>query len=92
MLTSLHALLEQLAISNLDEICDTLDRVLPFVDRYRYLVDVQVTTHADWTKALFKLNYTLCSIVRTVAKDGFCQPKETEGEEGVGEQDCRESH
>ena len=90
VLENLRALLEQLALSSSDEVRGALDRVVPFVDRYHDLVDAQVSTHARWTKALFKLNYTLCSIVHTIAKDGFCQPKDAEGEEGGEGQETME--
>jgi midasin len=64
----------------------TVARVLPFLEQYLALVDVQVSSHANWSKGLFKLNFTLCSIMRTLAKDGFCQPRDTEaGEAGEGQ-------
>ncbi|KIP09693.1 hypothetical protein PHLGIDRAFT_86293 [Phlebiopsis gigantea 11061_1 CR5-6] len=90
VLASLRSLLEQLAFSFPDEARSALDQVMPFLERYRDLVAAQVSAHASWTKALFKLNYTLCSIVRTIAKDGFCQPKDTEGEEGAEGQETME--
>lgn len=85
VLAALHSLFEQFTSASPDDLWTTASRVLPFVERYHDLVNAQVATHASWTKALFKLSFTLCSIVRTVAKDGFCQPTDTEGTEDGGE-------
>ena len=85
VLGDLELLLKHLAQVNSEQVQTILARVLPFLERYLVLVDAQVSSHANWSKALFKLNYTLGSIVRTIAKDGFCQPKDTEGAEEGGE-------
>ncbi|KAG6810904.1 hypothetical protein H0H92_009865 [Tricholoma furcatifolium] len=63
---------------------EDLRRVLPFLDAYTGLVKDQLLSHSQWTKALFKLNYILCSVMTTLAKQGFCQPPDTEesGESG----------
>ena len=60
-----------------------LARALPFLDAYLELARVQLTNHCAWTKALFKLDYVVCSVMHSVAKDGFCKPPE--GEAGAGE-------
>ncbi|PFH53375.1 hypothetical protein AMATHDRAFT_1433 [Amanita thiersii Skay4041] len=48
--------------------------VLPFIEVYFQLVNSQLANHCDWTKALFKLAYVLCSIMHTLARQGFCKP------------------
>ncbi len=60
-----------------------LSRTLPFLDTYLELARVQLTNHCGWTKALFKLDYVICSVMHSIAKDGFCKPSEAnEGEAG----------
>jgi len=49
-------------------------RILPFVQRYILLVEEQISTLTQWTSSLFKLQYVVCSIMRTVATQGFCTP------------------
>jgi midasin len=70
---SLNDALRQLAIHGSD-IQTNLQRLLPFLDLYLQLVHHQLTAHSEWTKALFKLDYVLCSVTQTIAKDGFCKP------------------
>ncbi|GJE88492.1 midasin [Phanerochaete sordida] len=85
VLRDIDALLQYLAHVDPEQVQTTLARILPFLERYLALVDAQVHNHAGWSKALFKLNFTLCSIVGRLAKDGFCQPQDTEGAEEGGE-------
>ncbi|TBU59248.1 midasin [Dichomitus squalens] len=59
-----------------DELEKRLARVLPFLDSYLELARAQLTNHCAWTKALFKLDYVVCSVMHSVAKDGFCKPPE----------------
>jgi len=61
-----------------------LRRILPFLEVYIGLVKEQLTTHSHWTNALFKLNFVLCSVMLTLAREGFCQPPDT-AEQGAGE-------
>ena len=64
-----------------------LRRILPFLEVYIGLVKDQLTTHSHWTNALFKLNFVLCSVMLTLAKEGFCQPPDT-ASQGAGEDAC----
>ena len=65
------------------ELAPRLARALPFLDAYLELARVQLTSHCAWTKALFKLDYVICSVMHSVARDGFCKPPEAgEGEAG----------
>ncbi|OBZ68834.1 Midasin [Grifola frondosa] len=59
-------------------------RFLPFLDAYLQFIKVQLSNQSDWTKALFKLDYILCTVVHTVAKQGFCKPPDME-DSGTGE-------
>jgi midasin len=68
-----------------------LRRILPFLDHYLDLVKDQLTTHSQWTKALFKLDFVICSVLHTLSTQGFCKPPDfdnsKDGEdtaEGVG--------
>lgn len=82
ILTQLDKILVKAATSPADVVKDAVSRFLPFLDRYTALVDEQLSNHSRWNGAIFKLNYVLCSVIQTLAKDGFCKPPdvETEGE------------
>ncbi|KAI0631943.1 midasin [Trametes polyzona] len=67
-----------------------LNRVLPFLDTYLELSRVQLVNHCAWTKALFKLDYVICSVMRTIAQDGFCKPPDA-GEAEAGEGDAQDA-
>ncbi|KAJ7029287.1 midasin nuclear AAA ATPase [Mycena alexandri] len=49
------------------------------------LVEQQLIAHSEWTKALFKLDYVLCSVTQTIAKDGFCKPPDGDDAGAGGE-------
>lgn len=53
-------------------------RIIPFVNRYIELVEKQMDSHSKWVMSLMKLDFVLCNVMRTVAKDGFCKPPDTE--------------
>ncbi|KAG6819694.1 hypothetical protein H0H93_009563, partial [Arthromyces matolae] len=61
-----------------DQCMETLRRVMPFLDAYTRLARNQLAIHSQWTKAVFKLDYILCSVFTTLATQGFCQPPDTE--------------
>lgn len=64
----------------------TLQCILPFLHVYQNLVHNQLSIHAQWTKAMFKLDHILCATLLRLSKEGFCQPPEAEeGGEGDGE-------
>lgn len=60
------------------ELQRNLQRMLPFVVRYSALAEEQLAALTQWTQTLFKLLFVLCSIIHKIAKDGFCQPPETD--------------
>ncbi|KAF9242636.1 midasin nuclear AAA ATPase [Melanogaster broomeanus] len=60
-----------------------LRRVLPFVSYFLSFASELLESLARWTRALFKLDYILCSVVHTLGTRGFCIPPETEEGEGA---------
>lgn len=82
---NLQQIFVDLAGASDNEIQSSLARLLPFLEHYIWLANLHIDNHASWSKALLKLNHVLCSIALTVAKDGFCQPKESEEGAGDGE-------
>ncbi|KAJ7625290.1 midasin nuclear AAA ATPase [Mycena polygramma] len=74
---SLDSAVLQLAVHGRD-IQTNLQRFLPFLDLYLQLAESQLVAHSEWTKALFKLDFVLCSVTQTIAKDGFCKPPDDE--------------
>lgn len=82
-LLSLTRVLEQLdtlldTVSTEKELKDALQCILPFLSVYQNLVHNQLAAHAQWTKAVLKLDYILCSTLLRLSKEGFCQPPERE--------------
>jgi midasin len=84
VLSQLLKILPQLASSPQDDLQRHLLRLLPFLDRYTMLVQEQLVAHCQWTQALFKLDFILCSLLHTVAKQGFCKPPEADESGSVG--------
>lgn len=56
--------------------------VTPFLDLYVSLALDQISALATWTKALFKLNFVLCSLMRSLCQNGFCRPAEIDTNSG----------
>ncbi|KAF7364926.1 Midasin [Mycena venus] len=79
---SLNNALLHLAVRGHDIQTD-LQRFLPFLAQYLQLAQDQLIAHSEWTKALFKLDFVLCSVTQTIAKDGFCKPPDAD-ETGAG--------
>ena len=59
-------------------------RVLPFLLQYSELARENLACVTNWTAALFRLEYVVCSITLNLAREGFCQPPDAE-ESGEGE-------
>ncbi|KAI0754666.1 midasin [Daedaleopsis nitida] len=77
-----HALQEAVVTAQ-EELQKRITRVFPFLDTYLKFARVQLSNHCAWSKALFKLDYVICSVMHSIAKDGFCRPPEaSEGETG----------
>ncbi|CAA7261484.1 unnamed protein product [Cyclocybe aegerita] len=62
------------SLTSRDDISGELSRVIPFLNLYLALAKDQLVSHSRWTKALFKLNFILCSILHTLCEQGFCKP------------------
>lgn len=69
-----------------EDVWQRAQRVLPFLLQYLELARHHLLCVTKWTTALFKFEYIVCSIASTLAKEGFCQPPDTEesGEGGDG--------
>ncbi|KAF9046525.1 hypothetical protein BJ165DRAFT_1527609 [Panaeolus papilionaceus] len=86
--TGIQSTLQDLAVglSSSEDLLSTLENVLPFLDAYKYLMEDQVAQHICWTRGVFKLNYVLYSLLKTLCEKGFCQPPEPDdsgkGDEG----------
>ncbi|KAF9454871.1 midasin [Macrolepiota fuliginosa MF-IS2] len=94
-LLSLDRVLGQLdtllaSISTLKELKHAVQYIIPFLDVYRDLAYNQLAVHTQWTKAILKLDHVLCSTILRLAKEGFCQPPETE-EQGDGDGEALEA-
>lgn len=92
---STHRILKQLDtllsdITTSQDLHRVLHGALPFLRVYQNLVQTQLAIHAQWTKALLKLDYVLYSTLMRLSKEGFCQPPEAE-EDGDGDGETLES-
>lgn len=63
----------------------SLRSIVPFVEAYVSFAMDQLVVHSRWTKAMFKLDYVLCSVMTTLSKQGFCKPPESEDSGEGGE-------
>ncbi|KAL1705188.1 hypothetical protein EV121DRAFT_279766 [Schizophyllum commune] len=66
-----------------DDVLRDVRRALPFLRAYETVVQVHLDTLAGWNKALFKLAYVLCILLRALATQGFCRPPDVE-DDGEG--------
>ncbi|KZT67287.1 hypothetical protein DAEQUDRAFT_812985 [Daedalea quercina L-15889] len=69
-----------------EEVRQRARRVLPFLAQYLELARHHLDRLTNWTAALFKLEYVVCSTTLTLAKEGFCQQPDAE-EGGKGTED-----
>ena len=69
-----------------EDVRQRAERVLPFLLRYSELARENLACVTNRTTALFRLEYVVCSITLTLAREGFCQPPDAE-ESGEGEGD-----
>ena len=76
---SLHALLR--AGSSDPGVFNVVESILPFLDLYLSVVDVQLENHANWTKGVHKLGFIICSLLKTLSQQGFCRPPEDDGKQ-----------
>ena len=76
IISKIIAFFPLLAASSYPELQTSIGRILPFLNQYLALVERQLDAHAHWTRSLFKLGFILCSVMHTLAKQGFCMPPE----------------
>jgi len=69
-------------VSSHADVKESLLIVTPFLDLYISLALDQISALATWTKALFKLNFVLCSLLRSLCQNGFCRPAEIDKDAG----------
>ncbi|KAF8630919.1 hypothetical protein AX17_005277 [Amanita inopinata Kibby_2008] len=84
----LHEAIVALACGR-DSVEKPLSRVIPFIEVYVGVVRDQLARHCQWTKALFKLDYVLCSVIQALSKQGFCKPPDMgDADEGADSADA----
>ncbi|KDQ25963.1 hypothetical protein PLEOSDRAFT_1045779, partial [Pleurotus ostreatus PC15] len=79
----LNTCLVSLASRDRDSVLTDLDRLLPFVNLYADITEIQLKSHSQWLRSLLKLDYVVCSVTYTIATQGFCKPPDAE-ESGDG--------
>jgi midasin len=67
VLKQLNTILNDCSSAPEQDVKDAVACFLPFLERYLNLVDDQLLNHGRWTGAMFKLDYILCSVLKTVA-------------------------
>jgi midasin len=83
----IHSLIDRLAGRPLEELKTNVSRLLPFVQRYTLLVEEHLLCMAGWVNSLFKLQLTACSVMISIATNGFCKPPDGEESEEGGTKD-----
>ncbi|KAG1882661.1 hypothetical protein F4604DRAFT_1986326 [Suillus subluteus] len=97
LLERLNVMTTHLSSLSQFDIQTSLRRLLPFLQCYISFVGEHLMVHSQWTKALFKLDFIVSSVMHTIARQGFCLPPdatdsgdgeggtETDGGVGLGE-------
>jgi len=63
-------------ISYWGDVGNSLFIITPFLDVYLSLAREQLLSLSNWTTALFKLNFVLCSLLLSLCQQGFCKPRD----------------
>ncbi|KAG2151443.1 P-loop containing nucleoside triphosphate hydrolase protein [Suillus clintonianus] len=85
LLERLNVMTTHLSSLPQSDIQASLRRLLPFLQFYIAFVGEHLMVHSQWTKALFKLDFIVCSVMHTIARQGFCLPQEaTDSGDGEG--------
>lgn len=63
-----------------------VQQLLPYLDAYVSKLDRYLTSHAAWSKALYKLDYVLVRTFTTLSSKGFCKPEEADNQQGSGQE------
>jgi midasin len=83
--TQMQSTFHELSGCSVTVIHDHIKRFLPFLSRYLCFAEGQLVKQSQWVKALFKLSYVLCSLLHTLAKDGFCKPRDSDDDSSGGD-------
>lgn len=67
-------------------IISAVQQLLPYLDAYVSKLDRYLTSHAAWSKALYKLDYVLVRTFTTLSSKGFCKPEEADNQQGSGQE------
>lgn len=88
----LRAFAETLACSPLEmgespsQVVPAIQQLLPYLAGYAFRLDRYLSSHATWSKALYKLDYVLVRTFTTLSAKGFCKPQETDNQKGSGQE------
>lgn len=72
--------------SDSQKIIPAVQQLLPYLDGYVSKLNRYLTSHAAWSKALYKLDYVLVRTFTTLSSKGFCKPEEAENQQGSGQE------
>lgn len=70
------------ALSSYAVVIEYFLAVIPLLDLYISLALDQLSSLTAWTKTLFKLDFVLCSLLKSLSQQGFCRPVETDKDAG----------
>lgn len=85
LLQDLDAELPLIASLHHSDIQKWTSRFMPFLEHFFDAAGKQLAIQAGWMRAVLKLDFVLCSIVRNICMEGFCQPKESEEGDASGD-------
>jgi midasin len=80
---AVNSFVDELMVSPPADWLALIQTIIPFTNAYLRLVQNYLFGQAQLAKASFKLSYTLCRVVLSLAQKGFCKPAEME-EESTG--------
>lgn len=88
----LRAFAETLACSPLEmgespsQVIPAIQQLLPYLVGYASRLDRYLSSHASWSKALYKLDYVLVRTFTALSAKGFCKPQEADDQKGSGQE------
>ncbi|KZT09211.1 midasin [Laetiporus sulphureus 93-53] len=86
VLSQCDAVLNETARCSKAALQQRLSRILPFLVQFMDMAKEQLLRQSAWTNSLLKLEYVACSVILSVAREGFCRPPDVE-ESDSGEGD-----
>lgn len=63
-----------------------IQSLLPYLIGYNLKLEQHLTTHAAWSKALYKLDYVLVRTFTALSLKGFCKPQEADDQKDSGQE------